>query len=274
MINRQDDQDRRAIIDWLTPIDYASRQSDFLSRRQEGTGEWLLNSDEFQAWINTSKQTLFCPGIPGAGKTITTSIVVDHLYAEFQKDASVGIAYIYCNYQRQQEQKLEDLLLTLLRQLAQKQPAVPADIKNLYDQHRTKGSRPSLDEIVRVLHSTLQIFSRAFIIIDALDEYHVSNSGGQKRLLSEVFRLQGQAQLNLFATSRFVSEIISQFEGCISKEIRAQDDDVLRYVNGRISQLLRSRISKHTEYPDLQNTIRSDIVKAVDGMYVRFSVNL
>jgi Cdc6-like AAA superfamily ATPase len=274
MINRQDDQDHRAIIDWLTPMDYASQQSDFLSQRQEGTGEWLLNSDEFQAWINTGKQTLFCPGIPGAGKTITTSIVVDHLYAEFQNDASVGIAYIYCNYQSQQEQKLEDLLSTLLKQLAQEQPTVPADVKNLYHQHRTKGSRPTLNEIVKVLHSTLQLFSRVFIIIDALDEYHISNSGEQKRLLSEMFSLQGQVSLNLFATSRFVSEITSQFEGCISKEIRAQDDDVLRYVNGRMPQLLRSRISKHTEYPDLQNTIRSDIVKAVDGMYVRFSINL
>jgi hypothetical protein len=78
--------------------------------------------------------------------------------------------------------------------------------------------------------------------------------------------------LNLFATSRFVSEIISQFEGCISKEIRAQDDDVLRYVNGRIPQLLRSRISKYSEYPDLRNTIRSDIVKAVDGMYAQSSI--
>ena len=49
------------------------------------------------------------------------------------------------------------------------------------------------------------------------------------------------------------------------KKIRAQDDDVLRYVNGRIHELLRSQISK---YPQVQDTIRRDIVKAVDGMYV------
>ena len=52
------------------------------------------------------------------------------------------------------------------------------------------------------------------------------------------------------------------------KEIRAQDDDVLRYVNVRIPQLLRSQISK---YPEVQDTVRKDIVKASDGMCVHHS---
>jgi hypothetical protein len=56
-----------------------------------------------------------------------------------------------------------------------------------------------------------------------------------------------------------------QFEGCLLKQIRAQDDDILRYVNGRIPKLLRSKISK---YPDLQNTIRNEVVKSAEGMYV------
>ena len=144
---------------------------------------------------------------------------------------------------------------------------MPADVKNLYERHRIKGSHPSWDEIVRTLHTTVRLYSRVFVIIDALDEYHVSNSEGQKKLLSGVFSLQDQAQVNLFATSRFDSAIASQFKGCKSKEIRAQDNDIISYVNGRIPQLLRSRISKYQEYPHLQNTIRGGIVKAVDGMY-------
>jgi hypothetical protein len=62
--NQQRQQERRVILDWLTPIDYASQQSNFISQRQEETGQWLLNSDEFQVWINQRKQTLFCLGIP------------------------------------------------------------------------------------------------------------------------------------------------------------------------------------------------------------------
>jgi Cdc6-like AAA superfamily ATPase len=272
MVSHQDDQERRIILDWLTLTGYGTQQSDFISQRQEGTGQWLLDSDEFQRWSKKSKQTLFCPGIPGAGKTMITAIVIDHLSTKFQKDASTGIAYIYCNYQPLQEQKPEDLLSSLLKQLAQAQPAVPTEIRDMYERYRIKGTRPSLNKIVRALHFTARLFFRVFVIIDTLDEYHISNNKGQQRLLSEVFSLRDQAQINLFATSRFVSEITSQFKGDISREIRAQDEDILSYVNGQISQLLRSRISKYPEYPDLKNTIRSEIVKAVNGMYTNPSV--
>ena len=200
-----------------------------------------------------------------------SSIVVDHLTAKFANNAGVGIAYIYCNYQPRQEQKPEDLLSGLLKQLSREQPVTPTGVRHLYERHSTKGTRPSFNEIVRALHSTVRLYSRVFIVIDALDEYRASNKEGQNRLLSEVFSLQKNAQLNLYATSRFISEITSQFNGCISKEIRAQDDDVLCYVNGRIPQLLQSQISK---YPKIQDMIRSNLVKAVDGMYVNSSVNI
>jgi Cdc6-like AAA superfamily ATPase len=113
----QEDEVRQIILDWITPIDYALQQSDFLSRRQTGTGQWLLNSAEFNAWIETDRQTLFCPGIPGAGKTILTSVVVEELFKRFENDGNIGIAYLYCNYRQQHNQNLEDLLASLLKQL-------------------------------------------------------------------------------------------------------------------------------------------------------------
>ncbi|KAL2170617.1 hypothetical protein VTG60DRAFT_4630 [Thermothelomyces hinnuleus] len=47
-----DDQETRckqqAVLDWLNPIDYdyAAQHSDIVGRRP-GTGQWLLDSDEF-----------------------------------------------------------------------------------------------------------------------------------------------------------------------------------------------------------------------------------
>ncbi|RYP20071.1 hypothetical protein DL765_002997 [Monosporascus sp. GIB2] len=106
----QDDHELHNLLKWLAPIDFASQQSDFINRRQAGTGQWLLDSPKFHEWIQTDKQTLFCPGIPGAGKTILTSVVVDELSTRFRNDESIGIAYLYCNFRRQHEQNAVNLL--------------------------------------------------------------------------------------------------------------------------------------------------------------------
>jgi hypothetical protein len=263
-LNRhQDDQERRAIINWLTPIDYSAQQSDFLARRQEKTGLWLLDSDEFQRWLNKSKQTLFCPGIPGAGKTMITSIAIDNLCARFQNDPSVGVAYVYCNYRRQQEQKPADIFASLLKQLIQERPSLPESIRAMHKLHKDKQSRPSFEEILSALHSIVTDYSRVFIFIDALDEYQTSD-GRHRILLSEIFSLQAKTGVSLFATSRFIPEIMKEFEGCISLEIRASEEDVQRYLDGHMSQLPPFISGK----PGLQETIKTEITKAVDGMYV------
>jgi hypothetical protein len=141
---------------------------------------------------------------------------------------------------------------------------------NLYESHRARGIFPLFDEIVKALRSIIQLYARVFIMIDGLDEYYSSNNEALNRFLLEVFSIQKQAQVNLFATSRFVSDIVSLFSGCISKEIRAQREDILCYVDGRMHQLLRSRISN---YPEVQDMVRSKILEAADGMYVPISVN-
>jgi Cdc6-like AAA superfamily ATPase len=257
-------KEHQSILDWLTAIDYAPQQSDFINRRQEGTGRWLLDSTEFQEWLNTSKQTLFCPGIPGAGKTMITSIVVDELYTKFQNDASVGIAYIYCNFRRQREQKPADLLTSLLKQLVQEQRFVPESVKTFYERHKDKRTRPLFDEISKELHFVVADYSRAFIIIDALDECQVSD-GDRQRLLAEMFNLQTKIGANLLAISRFIPETVKKFEGSSTRlEIRASDDDLRRYLDGHISRL-PSFVSRS---PDLQNEVKTAIINVVDGMYV------
>lgn len=268
---QQDNQKLReecqAILGWLTPIDYASQQSDFITRRQEGTGQWLLDSIEFQSWVETDKQTLFCPGIPGAGKTILTSIVVEELAARFYDNKSIGIAYLYCNFRRLDEQKADALLASVLKQLAECQPSFPSNLKDLYDRHKTKRTRPSLDEISRSLQAVAALYSRVFVVIDALDECQVSHSC-RTTFLSDLFSLQAKCGINLFVTSRYIPGIMERFQGSISLEIRASECDVRRYVDSHISDL-PSFIGRS---PDLQEEVKTEIAKAVDGMYVTLTI--
>jgi ankyrin repeat protein len=259
----QEDCQCQTILDWITPIEYAPQQHDFITRRQEETGQWLLDSAEFQAWLKTDKQTLFCPGIPGAGKTILTSIVVDELTAQFSSDPTIGIAYIYCNFRRQEEQKIDDLLASLLKQLAESQPSLPVTLKELYDRHKTKRTRPFFDEVSRSLQVVTMLYSRVFIIVDALDECQISD-GCRQRFLTGLFNLQEKCGVNLFATSRPLSSIEKEFEGNLKLEIRASEGDVRRYLEGRMLQL-PGFVAWSLE---LKEETKTDIINAVDGMYV------
>jgi hypothetical protein len=236
LVRHHEDQGRQTILDWITPIDYAPQQNDFMTRRQAGTGQWLLESAEYQSWADTKEQTLFCPGIPGAGKTIVTSIVVEDIITRFQNDKSIGIAYLYCNFRRQNEQKVEELLASLLKQLTQSRASLPDSVKSLYDRHQDKQTRPSLDEISRALQSVATMYSGVFFVIDALDECQVSHNC-RKTFLSALFSLQTKCGANLFATSRFIPDIIEKFQGTMSLEIRASEHDVRRYVDGHMSYL-------------------------------------
>jgi hypothetical protein len=256
------DEDIEA-LNWLTPVDYGPQQSDYIRRRQPGTGQWLLDSAEFQAWLKTGKQTLFCPGIPGAGKTILTSIVVDDLITRFQDTPSIGVMLLYCNFQRRDEQKAESLLASLLKQLSQEQSSLLGTVKDLHSRHKDTRTRPSFNEISRSLESVAAMYSRVFIVVDALDECQVSD-GCRMKLLSEIFNLQAKTGANFFATSRFIPEITTKFEGNVSVEIRASDEDVRRYLDGHMSQLSSFVVRN----PDLQEEIKTEIIRAVDGMYV------
>ena len=267
LVRHQEDQGRQTVLNWITEIDYAPQLNDFLSRRQAGTGQWLLDSTEYQRWVETKDQTLFCPGIPGAGKTILTSIVVEELTASFQNNKSIGIAYLYCNFRRQHEQKVEDLLASLLKQLTQGRSSLPDIIKSLYDSHQNKRTRLSFDELSRALQLVGNMYTRVFFVIDALDECQASHNC-RKAFLSELFRLQAKCGANLFTTSRFIPEITENFQRSISLEIRASEHDVRRYLDGHMSYL-PSFVGRS---PDLYEEVKTEIVKVVDGMYVIVTV--
>ena len=261
LIGRQDRQD---ILDWLSPIDFATQQSDFISRRQPSTGEWLLKSDQLKNWMALNNQTLFCPGIPGAGKTMIAAAVIDELHSLFEDDTSVSVLYIYCNFRRQLEQRPIDLLANMLKQLTQKSSSVPQSIDHLYKHHQKGRTRPSTNEICQALQSVVRAHSKTFIIVDALDECEAAD-GALQRFISELFDLQAKTQANLLVTSRFIPDIERCFEGRSTKlEIRASDEDLKRYLDGSMLKLPRF-VSRSA---DIQREIKTAIIKAATGMLV------
>jgi hypothetical protein len=41
-------------MEWLSPTDFPAQQRDIIIRRQEGTGQWFVDSPEFKRWLQGS----------------------------------------------------------------------------------------------------------------------------------------------------------------------------------------------------------------------------
>ena len=211
--------------------------------------------------MNGGEPTLFCPGIPGAGKTILTSVVIDELSTRFHRNTRVGIAYIYCSFRRQHEQKTEGLIASLLKQLIQQQSFLADNVKTLYNRHKDRRTRPSLEEISKVLCSVISTYSKTYIVVDALDECQSSN-GYRSKLLESLFTIQAKTQTQLFATSRSLPDINREFVGSVFLEIHASNKDIECYLDNHMTQLRPSVLRK----PALRDEIKIKIISAVDGM--------
>ncbi|UKZ83461.1 hypothetical protein TrVFT333_011270 [Trichoderma virens FT-333] len=226
------------ILDWITPSEYGPQQSDFIHRRQTGTCQWLLNSTEYKTWLTADNQTLFCPGIPGAGKTILTAVVVNDLTTQISDNIDIGLAYIYCNFKRQGKQMFEDLAASLLKQLSRKRSSLPDC-------------------------SVAAMYSKIFIVIDALDECEASNRS-RSGFLSLVFGLRSYAVTNLFATSRHIPDIENQFKGSLKREIIPSDGDMHRFIDANMQHLPTFLSFKF----QIQEEIKAEIFRASQGMFL------
>src|ERR1700722_1748401 len=182
------------------------------------------------------------------------SIVVNHLQTLFEENDSVATTFIYCNYKAQAEQTASNLIATLLKQIVQDRRAISDHVKSFYERHRRRYTHPTLDQLTNVLISEIQTYSKVFIVVDALDECREDD---ETRLL-EVLRSLPQ-QVNLMVTSRNLPSIGRQFEGAKRLHIRAKDDDMKVYIEGRIALG-----PQHLEI--LQELIVNKIVENAKGM--------
>lgn len=51
------------IVEWLSHLNFWTKQRDALNSRFEGTGSWLLETEQFKDWLDGTKRKLWCPGI-------------------------------------------------------------------------------------------------------------------------------------------------------------------------------------------------------------------
>ncbi|KAJ7032335.1 hypothetical protein C8F04DRAFT_1040646 [Mycena alexandri] len=259
-VNPAQAEKRRAIIDWMSPLNFLQRQAEVFSMMQPGTGKWLLSDAQFKTWESDSGKVLWCRGMPGAGKTVLASLVVSHLEAKAQRN-NLGIACTFLNHKEAEIQTVPNILGGLWKQLVLGKP-VPTGVSALYDYHMERQTRPQSDEFIKALNSAAAEYHKVYLVIDALDEYPED-----RRHLFLQFLRTASSQVNIMVTSRPHINLESIFPNLQILDIQATEDDIREYLDGQFKA--SSRLSKHIQArPELHDEIQSRIISNSQGMFL------
>lgn len=156
--SKEQREERREIIEWLSPLQFLRRQSDIFNGKIP-MGDRLLESDEFKAWADGRPWILFGYGIPGSGKTVLSSIIVDRLQKSMKR-AGVPVLCMYLDYE-ERNQTLPNLIGSLLKQLIQfgddnfRSPQV----RKLFREAAREAS-PLLDNLYKAFRAEIMTFPR------------------------------------------------------------------------------------------------------------------
>ncbi|KAK6523121.1 hypothetical protein TWF694_006016 [Orbilia ellipsospora] len=262
-----DQKENREVLQWLTEADYGLIHTDKIREKQAGTGEWFLESPQFREWYQNAAQTIFCPGRPGAGKTIITATVIDRILKLHGQDDQIGIAYIYFNYKNVNEQKTEKVFASLLKQLTQKLPEVPTCMKELYQQHKKNNTHPVIEEYLKTLDTVASLHSKVFILIDALDECDTSC---REAILSGIISFQSRSPVNIFLTSRPIPDIERFFMNKPRLEIYGSENDLKQYMEENCKPILRVLNDRR----DLWEEIMRRTIDAANGIFLLVKLRL
>lgn len=161
------DAQKHDVCNWLQHTDPSPNHNRACKLYEEGTGSWVLRSPGWSDWIGLRKRCLWIHGIPGAGKTVLVSHLIEEIKRVCDKwpDQRGIWVYFFCYHTRNQDEAAP-FLCWIISQLCRKARKIPSKVDDMY---KTRNE-PTLSELLDSLEAVLDFFGTVFITIDAVDE--------------------------------------------------------------------------------------------------------
>lgn len=176
--------------------------------------------------------------------------------------ANYGMAYIYFNYSEQSQQKLVNILASLVKQLACQIQYLPEEIEDLHERLESQQKRPTVDELYHILLVVIKSFNQTFVVCDALDECDPKTQ--RKELLPLFHRMENDG-VNLFLTSReYPEDIQESLHNSAKVRIWAKEEDIARYIKQKIEE--NPRVKRLVEQENCKDRIISELTASAKGM--------
>ncbi|KAH6909450.1 hypothetical protein BKA70DRAFT_1148668 [Coprinopsis sp. MPI-PUGE-AT-0042] len=217
--------------DFLDAIsNFRKIQQDTLAKATPGTIVWLFDYKEFRLFIDVDGvlKILWGSGIPGAGKTILASIVIDKLEALARQWGNhICVVYFYIRYSDQNQLTIRGILEVFVKQTVERHPDCFELARQVYDHHLHEGTQPTEVELLQLLGQFAQKRKAMFCVLDALDE-------APERIRLTLLRKLSSLGLRLFITSRPLPAIEAKFPAAHAFPILAQDQDLDLHIAEKI----------------------------------------
>jgi NACHT domain len=225
---------RQQIVDWLKVCDPSTNHVTARKIHEPGTGNWFISSSDFVKWRDNKIRSLWLQAIPGAGKTILCSTIIDEIKEFCANRSEYRFAYFYFDFSDKKKQIVDSFVRSIIIQLFGYHQNIPIDIQSFYN--TSHENQPPLDALIKILLSLLSTSSRTYILIDALDE--CCERGEMVDLLKHL--ILSSNSMNLLITSRKEQDIITKLQCHIDvvKCIQSAkvDADVELYIQNCLSR--------------------------------------
>ncbi|KAI9855169.1 MAG: hypothetical protein M1813_000528 [Trichoglossum hirsutum] len=245
----------REVLTWLA-VDRQDWEDDLdriAAKRQPGTCDWFINHSKVRSWVSgeATKPILWLTGIPGSGKSILCSQLIEHI----QGKDEVTVAYYFCSHST--SRKATDVMRSIAAQLIMANlDLLPHVVNNYVDECQS----PSLSTINKLLSELVSNIQSSRIIVDGVDEY---DDQEQKRLLLEILQLcqLPEACCKLFISSREMDSI--------KYPLRTKPDISLkeqrREVDHAIGLYIRKNLNIKERFRSISDAVINDIEQKVNG---------
>ncbi|KAL6901665.1 pfs domain-containing protein [Trichoderma evansii] len=259
----------KELRDWLKPPDQSENYNKALKERHGSSGQWFLHSSEYSSWKSQPNSFLWLQGIPGCGKTILSSTIIEDL-----EDKRVqNLLYFFFDFTKPDKQLFNKALSSLVVQLYCKNEATQRYLDLLYDGCGKQNSQPSVDALYMTLQNMLQQAGEVHIILDALDECKKRKEYPTGGLLTSIKALATPQQTNirLLVTSRPEQDIMSSIESWARNQdiipIQSEKvaDDIRAYIKERVRD--NKGMERWSKQPEIQDEIETELSNKANGMF-------
>lgn len=262
------ESNHRRIIVAIPAVNNEAKHKKLSSLRYEGTGTWIFQHETFRGWENSaSSSTLCCHGIPGCGKTVLASIIVDGLRSK-ETLRRPQVVYYYCDYADQRTLQTDRIFGTLLKQFFVG-GHIPEEIEAQIPLGCVEGGQTlSTNELMDLVVLAVKLSSPTFVILDGLDECEKEPRQQMTGFLNRLSVL-GTAVVKTLVLCREEDQLLRSLQGtpCIRITPSALEGDIKSFVTGSVKYRIQHG-ELRIRNPSLESEMVSELVSKAHGMFL------